>query len=256
MKVEVLGCSGGIGKGFRTTSLLVDEECLIDCGSGVGDLTFSRLNRIKTLFLTHSHLDHIAFLPFLVDTAFDALLEKPLTVYLQADTLDVLKTHIFNWKVWPDFAALPNADHPALRYRVIKPDDSVELDGRIIEAIPVSHTIPAVGYRVESPTGAAFAYTGDSSENDSFWQGLNAHSRLDHLFAECAFPDRAKILAGKAGHYHSSMLVRDLGKLNLRPQISIAHMTPEMEVEIMQELTSQLPNHQFRGLKRGDIFDL
>lgn len=256
MQVEILGCSGGIGRGFRTTSMLVDEDILIDCGTGVGDLALERMNKIKHLFLTHSHLDHITFLPFLADTAFEALREKPLTIYLQVETLEVLKTHIFNWKVWPDFGVLPDADNPVLRYQIIRPGDVLDVDGRKIEAIAAAHTIPTLGYRVESSNGNAFAYTGDCCGNNTFWQALNAHSQLNYLFAECAFPDREKVLAKRAGHYSSSVLVKDLSKLQLHPKISITHMTPDMQTEIMGELTSQLPDYNLRGLKRGDIFTL
>ena len=35
MKLTVLGCSGGIGSGRHTTSLLVDDDVLIDAGSGL-----------------------------------------------------------------------------------------------------------------------------------------------------------------------------------------------------------------------------
>jgi len=47
MKLKVLGCSGGIGGSqSRTTSFLVDEDILVDCGTGVGDLPLEVLVRI------------------------------------------------------------------------------------------------------------------------------------------------------------------------------------------------------------------
>ncbi len=256
MKVEVLGCSGGIGRGHRTTCFLVDDDLLIDCGSGAGELTLARMGRLETVFLTHSHLDHIGFLPFLVDTAFELLRDKPLTVYLQPATLEVLRKHIFNWSVWPDFTTLPDPDNPVLRFELIEPGQRVTIGGRTIEAIEVSHTVPAVGYRVESAEGAAFAYTGDSTGNDTFWQGLNAHSRLDYVFAECSFPDRHEALAHSAGHYHASLLASDLGKLRLDARIAITHMTPALEAEILDELRQALPDRPLRALARGEIITL
>ena len=35
MKVRVLGCSGGINRNVATTSFLVDDDILIDAGTGV-----------------------------------------------------------------------------------------------------------------------------------------------------------------------------------------------------------------------------
>jgi phosphoribosyl 1,2-cyclic phosphodiesterase len=61
MKLRILGCSGGIGGVARTTSMLLDDNVLIDAGTGVGDLGLSELVRIDHVFVTHSHLDHIAW---------------------------------------------------------------------------------------------------------------------------------------------------------------------------------------------------
>ena len=63
MKVRVLGCSGAIAKDCRTTSFLIDNDVLIDAGTGVGDLTLDEMRQIDQVFLTHSHLDHVAALP-------------------------------------------------------------------------------------------------------------------------------------------------------------------------------------------------
>ena len=46
MQIRILGCSGGIGPGLRTTSLLVDGTLLIDAGTGVGDLPAAELAAI------------------------------------------------------------------------------------------------------------------------------------------------------------------------------------------------------------------
>jgi ribonuclease BN (tRNA processing enzyme) len=72
MKVRILGCSGGIGgRHLRTTSMLVDDDILIDAGTGVADLSLAELATIDHVFLTHSHLDHIASLPLLIDSVSD-----------------------------------------------------------------------------------------------------------------------------------------------------------------------------------------
>jgi ribonuclease BN (tRNA processing enzyme) len=66
MRIRILGCSGGIGgRQFRTTSILVDNDILIDCGTGVADLSIAELAQVDHVFLTHSHMDHIACLPLI-----------------------------------------------------------------------------------------------------------------------------------------------------------------------------------------------
>ena len=115
MQVRILGCSGGIGDGLRTTSILIDNDVLIDCGSGVGDLTLDELGKIKHIFLTHGHLDHIAFIPLLLDSVFDDLVSNPITIHLQAETLEMLTEHIFNWKIWPPGCATTRNRPRAIR---------------------------------------------------------------------------------------------------------------------------------------------
>ena len=68
MKLRVLGCSGGIGGDAQTTAMLLDDDILIDAGTGVGNLSMEEMVKIDHIFLTHAHLDHVAFIPFLVDT--------------------------------------------------------------------------------------------------------------------------------------------------------------------------------------------
>ena len=95
MKVRVLGCSGAIAKDCRTTSFLIDGDILIDAGTGVGDLTLDEMRGVDHVFLTHSHLDHVAALPLMVD-AVAARRTKPLQIHALAGTISALKAHIFN----------------------------------------------------------------------------------------------------------------------------------------------------------------
>jgi ribonuclease BN (tRNA processing enzyme) len=120
MKVRILGCSGGIGgRHLRTTSMLVDDDILVDAGTGVADLSRVQLARIDHVFLTHSHLDHIASLPLLIDSVSD-LREKPLIVYATAATLAIIAKHIFNWAIWPDFSVIPSREHAVMQYQTIE----------------------------------------------------------------------------------------------------------------------------------------
>ena len=95
MQIKILGCSGGIGGELRTTAMLIDDDILIDAGSGVGDLSMDALLKIDHIFITHSHLDHIAFIPFLLDTVM-GIRAEPVTVHASKETLAILRNHIFN----------------------------------------------------------------------------------------------------------------------------------------------------------------
>ena len=53
MRIRVLGCSGGIGAGARTSAMLVDNDVLIDAGTGIGDLELADLDSIILPGITH-----------------------------------------------------------------------------------------------------------------------------------------------------------------------------------------------------------
>ena len=59
MQIRVLGCSGSIAAGCRTTSFLIGHDVLVDAGTGVGDLTLDEMAAIDHIVVSHSHLDHV-----------------------------------------------------------------------------------------------------------------------------------------------------------------------------------------------------
>lgn len=254
MQIRVLGCSGGIGEGLDTTCLLVDEQILIDAGTGIGSLPLSALRKIRHVFVTHSHLDHIAGIPLLVDTIFETL-DQPLTIHARAETIDALRTHIFNNVIWPDFSAIPDRARPALRFETMAAGGVRAVGACTVELIPVNHVIPGAGYRVQCD-GGAFAFSGDTTTNDTFWHALNGHPALDLLIVEAAFPDRDINLCRLAHHYCPSLLARDLNKLRHRPQVYITHLKPGDEDEIVDQCRAGIRDLEVRQLFGGEVFEL
>jgi ribonuclease BN (tRNA processing enzyme) len=239
MKLNVLGCSGGIGgRHQRTTSFLVDHDILIDAGTGVSSLSIAELAAIDHVFLTHAHLDHIAALPLMIDTVADRR-DKPLTVYGTEAVLDSLRKHIFNWAIWPDFASVPSAEQPFMRYRPIELAETIALADRNISALPADHTVPAVAYRLDSGA-ASLVFSGDTGPCDAFWQALNAIPNLRHLIIECAFPNRESALAKLSKHYWPDMLAAELKKLTRPCQIHISHLKPGQVEATMEEINRYL----------------
>jgi len=250
MKIRILGCSGGVGRGLRTTSLLVDDDILIDAGSGVGDLTLEEMAAVRHIFLTHSHLDHVAFIPLMLDSIFEQCAE-PLVIHGLPATLEALRRHIFNWVIWPDFGRLPSADRPVLRYAEMKPGEVLQMGLRSFEMIAVGHAVPAAGYRVACSTGV-LAFSGDTCTNDNFWSALNAHDRLDVLIVETAFSNADLAISLLAKHYCPSLLAADLRKLRHRPEIYITHNKPGEEEIILAECNAALADYKLRRLISGE----
>lgn len=252
MRIQVLGCSGGIGPNLRTTSLLLDEETLVDAGTGVGDLSLKRMQRIRRVFLTHSHLDHVCSLPFMADNLL-GLIEQPIEVLATVPTLKALREHIFNWQTWPDFLVLPDAAHPVLAFREIAVGESIALgEACRIEPFEVLHTVPGVGYAVHGPS-AVFAFSGDTLHCDALWKALNDLVRLDHLMIEIALPDQEDELATIARHLTPRRLGEALKHLRHRPQLLLTHYKPGFEAVIKKQCQLALAGWDYLHLRRGHI---
>jgi ribonuclease BN (tRNA processing enzyme) len=254
MKVEVLGCSGGIGgPRLRTTSLRVDDDILVDAGTGVGDLPLAELAKIDHVFLTHSHLDHIAMLPLMVDAVL-SMRDRPLTVYAKKETLDVLKKHIFNWGIWPDFSGIPHRGGRAMQYREIKVGEGVQLGGRTITALPATHNVPAVGYLLDSGKGS-LAFTGDTESIDALWPLFNEIADLRYLIIETTFPNREKERAIVSKHLYPEKLASELTRLKRCPEIYIFHFKPAHAESLMDEIVECAQGFVLRPLRNGLVFE-
>lgn len=255
MKVRILGCSGGIGgRHLRTTSIQVDHDILIDCGTGVGDLSIAELAQIDHVFLTHSHLDHIACLPLLIDTVGD-MRNRPLTVYATEATLEIIRAHVFNWAVWPDFSEIPAPEKPYLRYETIRVGVTVDIGGRTITPLPVNHTVPAVGYHLASGV-ASLVFSGDTGPCAQFWAAVNRIADLRYLIVETAFSNREHHLATISKHLCPSMLVEELACLERPAEIYITHLKPGQIELTMQEIEDGVGEFKPRMLQNNQVFEL
>jgi ribonuclease BN (tRNA processing enzyme) len=267
MKVRVLGCSGAIAQGCRTTSFLLDDNVLIDAGTGVGDLTLPEMAAVNHVLLTHSHLDHIASLPLMLDAVAALRLSAgapPLQVHALPGTIAALKAHIFNNLIWPDFSAIPSTDTPLMRFTAISVGDILQVGGKQVEVLPAVHTVPAVGYAVGSASGH-WVFSGDTGRNPAFWQRVN-QIEVALLIIETAFSDREKELAQRSLHLAPSTLAEELDQIDRsrRFPIYITHTKPAETGLIMEEIRrfDDTPNrdhdvrHDIRWLSAGQVFQL
>lgn len=259
MKVRVLGCSGAIARDCRTTSFLIDGRILIDAGTGAGDLTLDEMQVIDHVFLTHSHLDHIAALPLMLD-AVSSRRTQPVQIHALPETIAALQAHVFNNVIWPDFSRIPTPAAPFVRYSPVAVGQELEAAGVTIEVLPAEHTVPAVGYAVRGETGW-WVYSGDTGRNPVFWQRVN-QIPMAVLVIETAFSNRESALAERALHLAPHMLAQELAQLNpARPcPIYITHTKPletELIMEEIRRFDACTPHgfdapHDIRWLRAGD----
>lgn len=254
MNLRILGCSGGIARGLGTTSMLVNDSVLIDAGTGVSQLTLEELARIRRVFLTHSHLDHIACLPFLAEAIFSNS-NHQLKIHALPETISSLQKHIFNWDIWPDFGVLPDSQNPSLELCPMNYESPLVFDGVEFEMLEVRHVVPTAGVYVKSNTGAFF-FSGDTARNDMMWEALNLRERLDLLIVETTYTNDRDVLAEMAKHYTPELLAEDLKKLRHQPKIAISHLKPGKEEKIFGQCKQAMPDRDLIRLSVGDTFKL
>ncbi|WP_342129718.1 3',5'-cyclic-nucleotide phosphodiesterase [Hydrogenophaga sp. OTU3427] len=259
MHIRVLGCSGAIGKDCRTTSFLVDDDLLVDAGTGVGDLTLDELRRIDHVLLTHSHLDHIAALPLMLD-AVAGERSQALTVHALAPTIQALKAHVFNHLIWPDFSVIPSPEAPFVRFQAIEVGQQLSVAGKSVEVLPAVHTVPAVGYAITGERGQ-WVFSGDTERNPLFWQRVN-QLPVAMLVIETAFSQREAVLAKRALHLAPQTLAEELAQIRYRPEgrypIYITHTKPAETEAIFAEVEALdlAHRHDLHWLTVGQVFQL
>ncbi len=235
MKLRILGSAGAEFPDFRPPAFLIDDQMLLDAGTIGAVLTEDEQWDLQHILVTHSHLDHIRGIPNLADNIIIKNLSHNVKVYASEDVIDAMRSHLFNNVIWPDFTKIPNPEAPVLTFQAIEPRTYHRIGGYDVCAIPVNHTVPAVGYLVRR-NGVSLAYTGDTGSTEEFW---NYASGVDALIVEVSFPNQMEQLALLTRHLTSSLLGIELAKMPVLPKrILITHPKPQYVATIKAEVES------------------
>jgi len=248
MRVHILPATVNRTPGQALSGYVVDEVLAIDAGPLGFAGSIEEQAKIQHIFLTHSHIDHIAGLPMFLDNRYGIQGDCP-TVYGLAETLQSLQSDIFNGRVMPDFIGMSARMTPFLRLVELLPGNPVSIGKYTITAIPVDHGIPAVGYLVDDGE-AAFGLFTDTRPIPEILQTLSHHPRMRAIFFECSFPRRLQSLAEVSFHHSTDDF---LAAARSHPNLTIypIHIKPQYHGEILKELReASLPN--VRLLAPGD----
>jgi 3',5'-cyclic-nucleotide phosphodiesterase len=251
--LRLLGCSGGIGgTARRTTCYGLDDTVLIDAGTGAGELSLEHMARIDHIVLTHAHLDPIACLPLLLDSV-AASRETPLQIWALPAVIDILRAHVFNDQIWPDFTKIPNEIQPFVELNTLPVGVPLEIAGLRFTPLPGRHGIPACGYRVQKGE-VALAFSGDTIDCPAFWEAIAGDRALAAVIIECSYPIQMAEMAALSMHLDVSTVARRLAALPDNVASIVVHRKPGMEEEIAQQLKSALPGRDLRLPVHGDVY--
>lgn len=235
MDFKVLGVSGGVADARSTTSFVLNNDTLLDGGTGVCTLTFEQMLKIDKVLITHAHLDHIAGVSLMLATVIGHR-TKPVKLYASSDVLDVLKTHIFNWQIWPDFSKLPDENSPILEFVPLDPGKPIAIDEHLsVESIPLTHTVPSYAYLIRAGKNS-LCFCGDTRTTDQLWDRLNAIGGVDKLFIELSYPIEKQEIADVSGHYSVGTLSDDLDKIKKPGDIYLMHHKPPVGKYIREQV--------------------
>jgi ribonuclease BN (tRNA processing enzyme) len=254
MRVTLLGVSGGIARGLRSVCIGVDDDLLIDAGTGANDLTLEAMAAIRHVFLTHAHLDHIACLPLLADAALERR-AGPLVVHALPATLDALKTCVFNGRLWPDYTTRPTPEAPWVALEPIAVGQALHVGTRTLWPLPACHSVPALGYAVLGENGG-FAYSGDTTLCEPFWDALKTLPEVRRVFLECTLRDDAgDIQAREWGHMTPRLWEAASALCPPGVETWVMHMEPGKEAATLAQLRARLAERAPRALWAGQVFE-
>jgi ribonuclease BN (tRNA processing enzyme) len=220
--------------GNTSPAFLLDSTLLLDAGTIASALSETEQNRIETILISHSHLDHIKELPPLADNLLLSNKDKAhIRVVGIQETLHGLREHIFNNRIWPDFSRIPSVEQPVISWHTIKPELPEHLDGYEVTAIRVNHTVAAVGYLVRN-NGSSILYTGDTGPTKRIWHYA---AGVDMLITEVSLPNGHEDECRQIGHLTPKMLSEQLAEVQAPPiRILVMHLKPHFAEQIKFEL--------------------
>lgn len=241
--VIVLGCQGGPREGNLSGYLIapigVSQFLALDAGTllegiylikhhkkaeqeGLYSAEEFLKNQVQGYLLSHAHLDHVAGL--IINSPIDT--KKP--IFGIDSTIDFIKDHLFNWKIWPNFGSEGENPLYQYQYKRLKPQKKTQLTPTAftVESFLLNHPggYFSSAFLLEA-AGSYILYVGDTSSDalelekylQKVWKKvapLILEKKLQALFLECSYP--GDIEAKKLhGHLNPEYMLQELNQLAL-----------------------------------------
>lgn len=253
MRIELLNSTSPPSDLQFLVSFIVNGEVAVDAGALGLIADLGRQQRVKHVFITHEHLDHIATLPIFLENVYQP---GPECVELLAtrEVLDFLHGDMFNGRVWPDFIDLSQPGDAFVSTTAIEPFHPISRAGLTITPVPVSHGVDTTGLVIDDGR-TAVAFPSDTGPTETFWRHLASLERLDAVFLEASFPRSLADLATLTGHLSTATFADETRKLSRQVRWIVVHRKARYAAEIAKELESLgLANVEL--VRPGHVYEL
>jgi ribonuclease BN (tRNA processing enzyme) len=248
MRIQVLGGYGGESPDCRMTCLLINGTIALDAGSLSQALAVEQQVEVRSVLLSHSHMDHTNSLPFFIENVYGKG-NGAIDIHASGATIYAIRKYLFNNATWPDFTRLPNHLLPAVRFHELESETPLELDGVTFTPIPVDHLVPTHGFLIEQ-NGAAVLWSSDTGPTQRLWEVANRTPNLKAICIETSFDNALQPVADVSLHLTPRTLEVELRKLERRVPLLIHHLKPPCIRRIREEVR-QLGNPDLEFLEQG-----
>ena len=253
MLIQVLGGYGGESLECRMTCLLINGTLALDAGSLSQALPIERQVGVRSILLSHSHMDHTNSLPFFIENVYGKS-ERPIDIYASEATIYAIRKYLFNNATWPDFTRLPNHLLPAVRFQEFQSEVPLTLEGVTFTPIPVDHLVPTHGFLIEQD-GAAILWSSDTGPTQRLWEVANRTPNLKALCIDTSFDNALQEVADVSLHLTPRSLETELRKLQKRVPILLHHLKPP-SIERIKEEVRRLGNPDIEYLEQGKVYEI
>ncbi len=239
------------------TSFLIDDVVAVDAGSTTQALSIAEQRSIQHFLISHSHMDHTASLPFLIENIFGTN-EMAVTIHSTHSVLGRLQKAVFNNDTWPDFTRIPNQLYPVVRFEKVKEGRSFVIPGLAggdleVSPIAVNHVVPTVGFLLRQGAGAVL-FTSDTGPTERVWEVANATEDLRAVIVECSFPSEMEEVARVSLHLTPSLLQQELEKLHREVPVFLYHFKPPYVDRLREEIAALELHHSVRELEQDRTY--
>ncbi len=239
---------------FGGNTFLLNKENTIDAGSLLKFINVASTD-INCIWLTHSHLDHIIDIAYMLDNYY-ALRRKTLTIAGLPETIKAIKDNFLNDTIWPDFSKIKliSGNGMVVDYKEIRFNQKYDLSkNETIEPFETDHTVKSCGY-IYTKDDKSIMITADTLSLDNAIEILNQRKNIKSLVVECSFPSELEKLAINTKHLTPKLLFHRLKMLKRDDvNIYINHIKQSYMEKIIKQISEKSQEIGVSILKEKEI---